>query len=191
MTIWVVATDAASSLLSYKDHIPPGVKSTFLYIGIGIVALFLLWIFFTVVRALHRRAYNLTKAETAKAGQVAPPDFLTVDKDARAAAIKRGDDYVRPADREVPAALPPMDKTWSWWSLVCRIGALIAGIGHVAVLIVSLVANSKEADVVWKDISTAERLEAVVAKYWIGFAIAGIVIVAELVRFISSKKTKD
>lgn len=192
MTIWLVATDGADSIRKYAEHIPDGVKSILLYMGIGLVALFVLWLLFTVIRALHRRAYNLTKVETAKAGGTPPPDFLTVDKEARAEAIKRGDEYVRPADREVPATTePPMEKTWSLWGFVCRMGALVAGVGHVGVLLVSLVANTKDADTVWQDVSTAERFEAVVSRYWIGFAIAGVVIVAELVRFITSKKTKD
>ena len=54
------------------------------------VAIALVWIFLALVAWWRRRAYNLTIASTAKRNKDAQPDFLTVDKKAREAAIERG-----------------------------------------------------------------------------------------------------
>ena len=73
-----------------------------------------LWLLVTVYRWPVARAYNLTKAESASVDKSSRPDFLTVDQEARDAAIARGDSYVRPADREAAPPAAPTAEPGMW-----------------------------------------------------------------------------
>jgi hypothetical protein len=155
-------------------------------LGLAMAALFVLWLLTTVLRRMHRRAYNLTKMETAPV-RAPEPAFLKVDEEARAEAIARGDAYVRPADREGAGAAPagPAPRSiWSRWGLFSRIGAVVIALAHVGVAVVSVAAMIKDTDEVVRTVSTADCIRAVVSRYWVGFLLGLIVIIAEAARLL-------
>jgi len=152
-------------------------------LGLAMAALFVLWLLASAVARLHRRAYNLTKAETAP-GRAPEPAFLKVDGKAREEAIGRGDAYVRPGE-EAPGPSPAggaHGSIWSRWGLFSRVGAVIIALAHVGVAVVSVAAMAKDADEVVQTVSTADCIRAVVSRYWVGIVLGLIVIIAEAAR---------
>ncbi|MCU0727146.1 MAG: hypothetical protein MUE73_15395 [Planctomycetes bacterium] len=171
---------------NYRADVPPGLQKPLLILGIALAALLLLNFLFSILRAAHRKAYNLTKAETAKAGKGEGPAFLEVDHAARAEAIRRGDEYERPAD----AAAAPAGKgePFAFGRLACRFGAITVGAGHVLLLLATVFKTSKDADAVWSRITTWDRVTAVIGRYWFGFVLVGVVIAVEVARYLHRKK---
>lgn len=175
-----------------RMEIPEEIRAWLAPLGFALAALFALWLVFLVLRYLHRRAYNLTKAETARFRKGRDPSFLKVDHEAREEALRRGDEYVRPADRvEEPAPAEPPRPRWSLWSVLCRVAIVIAALAHFGVIAFTMASAAKDADQVWKEISTTERISTVVSRYWIGFALAGIVLAAELIQAFRGRKGSD
>jgi hypothetical protein len=177
-------------------RIPDWAQTWFLSLGIGAVALAGLWIVSAIAVALHRRAYNLTKAETASARAAPEPAFLKVDHEAREEAIRKGDAYVRPAERKAieekaaaEAAAPPRS-FWCRWGLFSRIGIIVIALAHVGVAVVSAVGMVEKADQMMQKVSSLDCLTTIVQRYWLGFCLGGIVVVAEIVRLLGSAKKK-
>jgi hypothetical protein len=180
---------------NYRADVPLWLQRPLAIMGIALAALLLGYFVLSILRSAHRKAYNLTKAETAQPGKGPGPAFLTVDHEARAEAVRRGDEYVRPADAAAAqtsaeqAASPTARKEpFAFGRMACRLGALTVGSGHVVLLLASLFKSTKDADAVWSRITTWERLSAVIGRYWFGFALVGVVITAELVRFTLRKR---
>lgn len=164
-------------------ELPPWAQTWLPILGYAMAGLFVLWLLAVVVASMHRRAYNLTRMEQAPAN--APePSFLKVDHGARAAAIRRGDDYVRPG-AGAAAAPPPAEPVWGRLS---RAGALVIALAHIGVVAVSMAAMAKDADEVVQTVSTADCIRAVVGRYWLGIALGLIVIVAEAARLLRPAK---
>lgn len=170
-------------------EVPAWAEPWLLGLGIAMAALFVLWLAATVVRAMHRRAYNLTKAETAPA-TAGRPRFLAVDEKARAEALARGDAYERPTDGAPPAAAPPPtgQSATNLWGLFSRLGAVIIALAHVGVAVVSVTAMLKDANEVMQDVSAMDCVRAVVTRYWFGLLLGLIVIIAEVVQFFRARK---
>jgi hypothetical protein len=169
--------------------LPEWVPDAMVPLGYAIVALFAAWLVLGIVRLLHRRAYNLTKAETAR-GKPAEPGFLKVDHEARQAALDRGDAYVRPADRVAEAEASGKRKG-SAWAFLCRLGVVIVALAHFGVVVVSMADATHNAEKVVQDISATDRLEAIVSRYWLGLTLGVIVLTAEVVRFVVSRREKE
>jgi hypothetical protein len=173
-------------------QIPEWARTGLLVLGIAMAALFVLWLLTSVIRWMHRRAYNLTKMETAPA-RGPDPAFLKVDHEAREEAIRRGDAYVRPGEGEKSGAAPGEPGTgslWSRWGLFSRIGAVIIALAHVGVAVVSVAAMVKDADEVVQQVTAADCIRAILARYWLGFLLGMIVIVAEAVRLFLPARRK-
>lgn len=166
--------------------IPQWAEPWLYWLGLGMVALFVLWLAASVVSAMHRRAYNLTKMETAPK-RAADPAFLKVDGKARDEALQRGDAYERPG-AEAPAPAATARSATSLWGLFSRIGALVIALAHVGVAVVSVTAMLKDADEVVQTVSAAECIQAVVTRYWFGLLLGLIVIIAEVVQFFRSRR---
>ncbi|MBN1417740.1 MAG: hypothetical protein JXP34_03135 [Planctomycetes bacterium] len=172
--------------------IPEWANTLLWILGVGMVLLFLAWLALRIMVAMHRKAYNLTKAETEKAGQAPKPSFLTVDHEAREEQIRRGEDYESPKEREdreeaaaAEAAARASQPRWGVWA---RLGAVIIAVAHIGVAVLAGIAMYNNASKVRQDLSTASCIQEVIAKYWLGFVLALIVIVAEIVFFVRSRK---
>ncbi len=173
------------------DAIPEWAHDAMFPLGIAIVILFVLYVGFAILGALHRRAYNLTKAETTGKKADAPA-FLKVDHEAREAALERGDAYVRPADRaEGEAGKRSAGSRRSSWAFLCRVGVILVAVAHVAIVVVSVADATYNAEKVVQDISASDRFAAIVSKYWLGITLGVIVLVAEVVRFVQSRRTES
>ena len=63
------------------------------------------WLITSIIGYFHRRAYNLTLAESG--GSPIRPDFLKVDKKRRREAIERGEEYSDVLEKRAEAASQP------------------------------------------------------------------------------------
>ena len=190
MTFFALAVDDGGGIAAWIEAMPTWQKEALLILGILLGLLVVVYSLIRYALYRYRKAYNLTKAETAKPDKGLKPAFLEVDHKARAEAIKRGDEYVRPADRPAPDEVLQKAKRLGGWGVVCRIAAVLAAIAHGGILVIALLDHTKDADTVWQEITTADRLAAVWSKYWLGLSLASIVIVAQIVLFISSRRRK-
>lgn len=147
-------------------------------LDIGLVVLGGAWLAAEGVRAAHRRAYNLTKAETTPGSEALQPSFTKVDHGARKAALERGDAYAaaRAAAEADPVAsgkkLPP-------WGKVVRMASQV-----VAATIVALVPPTANG------IARREGLEVsltdVAQRYPVGVGLALVVLVISVVQLVRS-----
>ena len=161
-------------------------------LGVAMVAIFILWVILKVIVAMHRKAYNLTKAETAKAGQAPQPSFLTVDHEKREEEIRRGEGYESPREREdreaaeaAAAAARAAEPSWGIWA---RLGAVILAIAHIGVAVLAGIGMYNNWKDVRQDLTTVRCIQDVVAKFWLPVLLALIVIVAEIAFFVRKRK---
>jgi len=115
-----------------------------------------------------RRSYNLTPAATAHSSNV-KPDFLKVDHAAQEQMVERARAFDQPAVVEKSAA--------------------VAGFGVVASSVITFVSTAflalgrvEDLDKTWNDLSSKDRLVAMVQAHPYGFGIALAMMAAALVR---------
>ena len=147
-------------------------------LDIGLLVLGGAWLAAEGVRAAHRRAYNLTKAETTTGSESLQPSFTKVDHAARKAALERGDAYAaqRAAADADPVAsgkkLPP-------WGKVARMASQA-----VAATIVALVPPT--ADGIADREGLKVSLTDVAERYPMGIGLAIVVLVISVVQLVRS-----
>ncbi len=143
-----------------------------------------LWLVTGVVGYLHRRAYNLTRAESGGSKPITP-DFLKVDKKKRQAAIDRGESYDEVLEkRQALAARSPAEKIGVW----SRAGATISA---SFTLVAAVVGTLTKVDALQKgagDLSSWDRLSNIVQQHKVGTVIAVIVIGANVLVFVNATK---
>ncbi len=98
-----------------------------------VIAFAATWLVTSIIGYLHRRAYNLTHAESGHSKNI-KPDFLTVDKAKRQDAIDRGKAYDAVLDAREAAARPSptVEKVGLWARFVATTAALL---GLVATIV--------------------------------------------------------
>jgi uncharacterized membrane protein len=87
-----------------------------------------LWLVTSLIGYFHRRAYNLTRAESGPSKNI-QPDFLKVDKEKRQAAIDRGKAYTEVLDARSAPPVAPAVKTVHHWSWLLASAAAVLGLG--------------------------------------------------------------
>jgi uncharacterized membrane protein len=138
------------------------------------------WLVTSLIGYFHRRAYNLTRAESGPSKNI-KPDFLTVDKAKRQAAIERGNAYTavleeREAAAE-PAVSPAVKKAhhWSWFlaTTAAVVGLITTAIGSLAKI------DQMQADVV--KITSWDKFSHLVGQNQAGAIVAVAVIGANVI----------
>ncbi|MBN9063286.1 MAG: hypothetical protein BGP06_04430 [Rhizobiales bacterium 65-9] len=150
---------------------------------IVLTALALLWIVLSVVQRMHRKAYNLTKAETA--GAPVKPDFLTVDHAARADAAARG----RVFEEQRAAAAAAKSPVAS----ACRLTQTAAVVAAVLSFVSAAAGALLKVEMMqsaYNNLGSWDRMMAIIANYKAGFAVAAAIILVSLVQLIQSFRPK-
>ena len=147
----------------------------------------LLWLVGSLVGAVHRRTYNLTRADRA-GGKVVRPDFLDADARKRDAALARGRAYDKGlTEREAAAAPPTAVESMTFWS---RLAALSAAILTLAATIVGTVTRVQVLEAGVQQVGTWDQFVQTLSDHKTGAALAVAVIGAQVVVFVqSSRKT--
>lgn len=151
-----------------------------------------LWLAWTVFIWWRRSASNLTSVPAASPNSKATPDFLSIDKEARKDAIKRGESFdkeLKRRDREALERLKHGEK--SKLGMVGRIGrivSLLMALFSIATMISGTMFQVSILGTYWERYSASERLMAVIESHPIGVAITVFVILYNLVSFVISRK---
>lgn len=164
-------------------EIPKPYEDALLLMSVVLAALVLLWFVTTILRYLHRRAYNLTKVESGGGG--VDLSFTRVDAQARAAALARGEAYVRPADAETEAKAAEKEKRLKGFGLFARTGALVLAIANVALGALTAVSVAEDAQA---NLERVDCFAEVVSRFKLGFILAAVVLLAESSRFMKRNR---
>lgn len=151
------------------------------------------WFATLIIGYMHRRSYNLTRAESGGSKAITP-DFLKVDEKKRQAAIDRGAAYDKvleeraAAERAAAAAATagpsPVSKFEAW----SRAGALISA---SFTLVAAVVGTLTRVDTLQKGVvqlSTGDSLMAIVQDHPVGTLVAVLVIGANIIVFAKATK---
>jgi uncharacterized membrane protein len=134
-----------------------------------------LWTVTSVLGYFHRRAYNLTRAESSRSKNI-KPDFLKVDVGKREAAIGRGRAYDAVLDNRESGAAAPTDRL-RFWSRFAAIATALVGLGLVIFGTVTKV-DSLQAGV--NRITSWDRFTDLISQNQAGSVVAVLVIVVNV-----------
>jgi hypothetical protein len=145
-----------------------------------------LWLITSVIGFFHRRAYNLTHAESGRSKNIRP-DFLKVDKARREAAIEKGKAYDAVLDaREVPPSVATVATVGLWSRLAAITTATLA-------VVAAVVGTVSKVDSIQAGVNTMgswDRLGHFVGQNKAGTVVAVIVIGANIVVYVNALKKK-
>lgn len=139
----------------------------------ALLAFSLVWLVTAVITRQHRRAYNLTHAESGGSKKIRP-DFLSVDKAKREAAMARGERYDEELARREPPPAPAVEKARFW----SRLGASSAAIIGLIFTALSTVQRVEATDRVIQDLGSWEKMKLLVSEHQVGAILCVAVIVA-------------
>lgn len=142
-----------------------------------------MWLVTSVIGYMHRRAYNLTRAESG-GGKPITPDFLKVDKKKRDAAIARGEAYSEVLEQRAAVAASPASKA-EFWS---RAAALITATFTLLGAVVGTLTRVESLEEGARQLSSLDTFTGIVRDHPIGTTIAVIVIGANIVVFVKATK---
>jgi hypothetical protein len=151
---------------------PPENANQFLeVIAWVVVALGIVWLMTSVIGALQRRTYNLTHAESGRSKKVLP-DFLSVDRKKREAAIARGELYHDALRRE--AQRDPVGSVSRW----SGVGATLAALVGLFFMAVTTLSGVVRVDQGLRELGNWEKLKILVAENQLGAIVCVAVIVS-------------
>jgi len=146
-----------------------------------------LWLVTGVMGYLHRRAYNLTHAESGRSQNI-KPDFLKVDKKAHVEAVERGELYdAKLSQREGVVAPPPPT---AYLERLARIATTITAVFGLIAAVVGTLTKADALQAGFENITSFDRLTTIVRNYPFGVLVAVVVIVANVVAFWTAEKKK-
>ncbi len=153
------------------------------------------WIAWTVFVWWRRSASNVTSISAARPNKAAEPDFLSVDEKARREAINRGEAFdkelarrERDEERAEKRAARPQETPLS------RLGRLVSlgmALFSLATMISGTVFQVTIMGRYWEQYSAGERLQAVIANHPIGFTVTALVIIYNIVRFVTKRQWEE
>lgn len=175
------------------DRIPPEAWPLIDIVAKVTVAVALVWIFLALVAWWRRRAYNLTIASTAKRNKDAQPDFLTVDRKAREAAIERGAAHeAELTERERLEALAEAErKGLNKTTNLARLAALFMSLFTLACSIMGVVANVGAMEKSVQSLTASGKIQYIIAAHPIATVIVVLVIGYNLWHYIQHRKWED
>jgi hypothetical protein len=147
----------------------------------------LVWLVTSVISARHRRAYNLTYAESGTSKKI-QPDFLQVDKAKREAAIARGkryDEELARREREPRKTSPVADV--GRWSQSAASAAALVGLAFTAL---STFQGIGPADDTLKGLGRWETFEKLVSDHKAG-AVFCVAVIASNAYLVVAKMKKS
>jgi hypothetical protein len=142
-----------------------------------------LWFVTGIIGYMHRRAYNLTSAESG--GSRVTPDFLKVDQKKREAAIERGAAYDKVLDRrEAAAAAGTVEKVGT----LTRAGATLAASATLVAAVVTALTRVESMQTGVEQLSSWDSLVGLARQYPAGVTVAVLVIGTNIVAFVKATK---
>jgi len=154
-----------------------------------------IWLATTVFVLWRRNASNLTTSSAASPNRAATPDFLSVDEKARRQAIKRGEKFDNVLDKqdkeEAREAKQEARAKETRVTRIARLVSLFMALFSLATMISGTVFQVSFMGQIWEKYSASERLMKVVTDYPIGVGVTVLVILYNLVTFVTNRKWEE
>lgn len=168
------------------DVVQPDTMETVLTIlSYATIAFAGLWLVTSILGYMHRKSYNLTRAESG-GGKPITPDFLKVDEKKRKAAIERGAAYDEVLDaRAAAAGQSPAVAKADFWS---RAAALVTAFFTLAGAVIGTITKVGTMEEGAAQLSNWETFVDIVTQHPVGTTIAIIVIGANIIIFFKATK---
>lgn len=144
----------------------------------AVIAFAALWFVTGLIGYFHRRAYNLTRAESSPSKNV-KPDFLSVDEAKRQAAIKRGEAFDKVLEAREAAVSPAVVTAASWSRWLATSAALVSSF----VFILGALTRIDDTEAMAREVGNLTRLWEIIQAHPVGAAITLAVIAANIVVF--------
>ena len=139
----------------------------------------------TAYSSWRRKSLNLTPVTSAAADPAARPDFLNVDKDARSAALERGDAFEASLRaREASAAADGAPETAKKFSLV----AMVMSAFTLVTMLVGSVWQISFIGRYAEQLSAKGRLVAMVKEHPLAFSVSMVVCAVQVVTFFAERR---
>jgi hypothetical protein len=158
-----------------------------------LVSIFGAWLALSLMVWSRRRSLGLRALEDAKSQNLGTPSYREGMDTRKEQVLERGDAY--DAKRAKSQALGTetqsaqgADADWSRWISFARIGTLVVASLNLGITILAALAAGGEVNEMVESISVSDRWEAVLNKYWIGIAAAGVIILLEIGRWLSRRR---
>ncbi len=164
-----------SSQITLPEHLTQWLEPL-VYLLFGLL---ILWLLLSAFAYLRDRAYRITRAESTRAKAVSL-DFTRVDSEAREAAMQRGKRFDEAlADRQ-PDHQDTAGKAFNITNIAIFFVSLITLISGVLGAVMRIGPTQR----FFESLDAWDRYVAILQEYKIGFAVAFLIIVAQLARFI-------
>ena len=154
-----------------------------------------IWLATAVFIWWRRSASNLTTASSASPNRKATPDFLSTDEKARKEAIKRGEQFDRELDKQEREdernARRLARRKETGISRITRLISLFMALFSLATMISGTVFQVSFMGRLWDQYSASERLLGVVTAHPIGVGVTVLVILYNLVTFVTNRKWEE
>lgn len=154
-----------------------------------------IWLGITVFVLWRRASSNLTPVNAAEKNRKAQPDFLKVDKKARAEALERGETFDKELERRERAAAKEASRGKRSPATVgqklARFLSFFMSLFTLATMIFGAIFQVTRMGQMMKEYSTLDRIIAVIQNHPISFTVATLVIVFQVYRFISERNWKE
>ncbi len=149
-----------------------------------------LWLAITVFVIWRRHASNLTPVLSPTKKGRAQPDFLEIDKEARARAIARGEKFdaeLARREREESAGKPqpPLAQRLAGWV------TLFMSVFTLITMLFGAVTQVTKMGEIMQQYSTEERILAAIRNHPIAFTIVVLVIGSQIFLYFSNRKWKE
>jgi TRAP-type C4-dicarboxylate transport system permease small subunit len=154
-----------------------------------------IWLATTTFIIWRRASSNLTTASSVTPNRKATPDFLTVDEKARKEAIKRGEQFDKELDKrdreDERKARRLTRRKETAFRRITRLISLFMAFFSLATVISGTVFQVSFMGSIWEQYSASERLLAVIRAHPIGVGVTVIVILYNLVTFVTNRKWEE
>lgn len=181
------------NLQDVVDRIPPEAWPLIDTLFKITIVVSIIWLFLAVIAWWRRHAYNLTVASTARRSRKAQPDFLHVDKQARQAAIERGEaheDDLDARERAEAATLEAARHPVTIGERIASAAAFLMSIFTLLSVLIGAVGQVGSMSATFKQLSSVEKMQKVIADHWLGTLIAVFVIGWHVYRYHHDRKWK-
>ncbi len=174
-------------------YLPEWTLPTLTFTQWSLVALLGAWLILRLLVWSRRRSLGLRSLEVARKRDVGQPTYRQGIDARKEGMLARGDAYQearaqRDQSDDSATLATSADDGWTKWISLARIGTLVFAGLNLGVTIVAAVAAGGEVNEMVESISTSERWEAVLQKYWIGLAVAGFIILLEVGRWLNQRR---
>lgn len=154
-----------------------------------------IWLALTVFVWWRRSASNLTPVNAADKNKKAQPDFLKVDKAARAEALERGEAFGKEVERREREEARAQSKggrpTLTVSQRAARFLSFFMSLFTLATMIFGAIFQVTRMGDMMREYSTFDRIVTVVQSHPISFSIAALVIIFQIYRFFVDRNWQE